>query len=156
MNLLSGRPIRPAALMLPIFLALTASGAQGKPVPRKLHAASFFYAYENAAMLPAVRDGMEKGIAFDGHYSRSYVSCGLACGTYYFVDRRSGGVVVAPEGSPPKIVTWDIAANPASDVIKVTFGPMDGVGPGCFEQHFRLVGHRFAALDRRAAIRCPK
>ena len=99
---------------------------------------------------------MEKTITFNGHFSQSYVSCGLACGTYFFVDRWTGGVVVVPEGSPPREMTWDVEAKRNSDVIKVTFGPSDGMGPTCFKQHFQLKGHRFVAADKRSAIRCPK
>jgi hypothetical protein len=135
---------------------LVAAGAHSKPAPGHLQAARFFYEPENSAMLRAVREGMEKGITFNGHYSRSYVSCGLACGTYFFVDRWTGGVVIAPEGSPPSEMTWDIAANRKSNVIKVTFGPMDGMGPGCSQQHFRLSRHKFIPTDKRTAIRCPK
>jgi len=99
---------------------------------------------------------MEKAITFNGHFSQSYVSCGPGCGTYFFVDRRTGGVVTAPEGNPPTITTWEIAAKRDSDVIRVTFGPMDGVGPGCFTQHFRLTGHEFIAVDKQSGIRCPQ
>lgn len=107
-------------------------------------------------MLPEVRKRMDKNITFNGHFSQSYVSCGVACGTYFFVDRWTGGVVVAPEGSPPNEMTWDIEARRTSDVIKVTFGPSDGIGPNCSTQHFRLKGHRFVAIDGRTPIRCPK
>lgn len=124
--------------------------------PQRLHPARFFYEPENSRLLTAVRKGMENGITFNGHFSQSYVSCGLACGTYFFVDRWTGGVVVAPEGSPPSEMTWDIAAKRNSDVIEVTFGPMDGVGPRCTKQHFRLSGHKFVAIDRRSQIPCPK
>jgi hypothetical protein len=141
-------------LGLASFVALGASSA--KPPPRQLRPARFFYEPENRAMLPAVRKGMEKGISFNGHFSRSYVSCGLACGTDFFVDRWTGGVVVAPEGSPPREMTWDIAAKLDSDVIKVIFGPSDGIGPGCSKQHFRLKGHKFVAIDRRTPTRCPE
>ena len=106
-------------------------------------------------MLSAVRKGMEKRISFNDHFSQSYVSCGLACGTYFFVDRWTGGVVVVPEGSPPREMTWDVEAQRNTDLIKVTFGPSDGVGPSCSEQHFRLKGHRFVAIDRRSPTRCP-
>ena len=107
-------------------------------------------------MLRAVREGMEKGISFNGHFSQSYVSCGLACGTYFFVDRWTGGVIAAPQGSPPSVMVWDVATKPNSDVIMVTFGPMDGLDYGCAEQHFRLSKHKFVAIDTRAAVRCPK
>jgi len=68
---------------------------------------------------------------------------------------RAGGVVVTHEGSPPSEITWDVAAKPRSDVISVTFGPMDGAGPGCSEQHFRLSGHKFVAIENglQSAVR---
>jgi hypothetical protein len=124
--------------------------------PRRLQSARFFYEPESSTLLRAVRQNMDKRVTFNGHFSQSYVSCGLACGTYFFVDRWTGGVVTAPEGNPPSEVTWDVAAQRDSDVIKVTFGPMDGVGPACSEQHFRLAHGKFVAVDKRAAINCPK
>jgi len=135
---------------------LDLAGQSAKLRPYRLQVARFFYEPENRRMLRAVREGMEKGITFNGHFSQSYVSCGLACGTYFFVGRWTGAVVTAPEGNPPSEMTWEVAANRNSDVIEVTFGPMDGVGPGCTEQHFRLSGHKFIAIDRRSVIRCPK
>ena len=78
---------------------LAASDVRSADPPlHRLQTARFFYEPGNATMLGAVRKGMENGITFNGHFSRSYVSCGLACGTYFFVDRWTSGVVVAPEG----------------------------------------------------------
>ena len=99
---------------------------------------------------------MEKAVTFNGHFSQAYVSCGLGCGSYFFVDRWTGGVVATPKGNPPTEMTWEVSSKRDSDVIKVVLGPMDGVGPGCTQQHFRLSGHKFVAVDRRAAIGCPK
>ena len=141
--------------MLAIVASLV-SIFSGQPTPHRLQIARFFYDSESGTLLRAVRVNMENAITFDGHFSQSYVSCGLACGTYFFVDRRTGGVITAPEGNPPAEITWDVATKRDSNVIKVTFGPMDGVGPGCVEQHFRLSGHKFFAVDRRLAISCPK
>jgi hypothetical protein len=138
-------------LLISVFLS-----AQSPQPPHRLQPARFFYEPQNAGMLRAVREGMERAITFNRHFSQSYVSCGLACGTYFYVDRWTGGVIRAPQGSPPSEMTWDVAAKPNSDVIKVTFGPLDGVGPGCTKQHFRLSGHKFVAIDKRSAIRCPK
>lgn len=135
------------------FVALCASNA--KPRPHQLQPARFFFQPETRAMLSAVQKGMEKRISFNGHFSRSYVSCGLACGTYFFVDRWTGGVVAVPEGSPPREMTWDVEAQRNTDLIKVTFGPSDGVGPSCSEQNFRLKRHRFVAIDKRSPTRCP-
>lgn len=142
--------------MLALITSLIAISQAGQPTPPRLQSARFFYEPESASLLRAVRKNMEKDITFNGHFSESYVSCGLGCGMYFFVDRRTGGVVTAPEGNPPTVTTWEVAAKPDSDVIRVTFGPMDGVGAKCFAQHFRLSGHKFVALDKRSAIRCPK
>lgn len=131
----------------------TPSEVHGTP---KQQGARFFYEAQNSGMLRAVREGMDKSITFNGHFSQSYVSCGLACGTYFFVDRWTGGVIIAPQSSSPDETVWDIAAKPTSDVIKVTFGPEDGVGRVCTEQHFRLFEHKFAAIDKRAEVACPK
>ncbi|WP_408587298.1 hypothetical protein [Novosphingobium sp.] len=156
-NICGERRMRFIGLMF-LAMAVLAPRAEASvkhPTP-KLKDARFFYGPESSGMLLAVREGMEKGITFNGHFSQSYVPCGLACGTYFFVDRWTGGVITAPEGSPPGEIVWDVTAKPSSDVIKVTFGPMDGVEHGCTEQHFRLFKHKFAAIDTRAAIGCPK
>ena len=70
--------------------------------PPTLQTARFVYEPNNSGMLRAVRGGMEKGITFNGHFSQSYVACGLACGTYFFVDRWTGGVIKAPEDRVPR------------------------------------------------------
>lgn len=142
-------------LLAMAVLVAPAEARVKRPTP-KLKDARFFYEPERSGMLLAVREGMAKGITFNVHFSQSYVPCGTGCGTYFFVDRWTGGVITAPEGSPPSETAWEVAAKPSSDVIKVTFGPMDGVEHGCTEQHFRLVKHKFAAIDTRAAIGCPK
>ena len=133
-------------LLLGLMPSVALGSSIATPHPHHLQPARFFFDPENRALLPAVREGMEKGISYNGHFSRSYVSCGLACGTFFFVDRWTGGVVVVPEGSPPREMTWDVEAKRNSDVTKVTFGPSDGMGPTCFDQHFELQGHKFAAI----------
>lgn len=143
-------------MLLGAAIVAAPAASSGVYPPPKLQGARFFYEPENSGMLRAVREGMEKGITFNGHFSQSYVSCGLACGTYFFVDRWTGGVIMAPEGSPPSEMVWDVGAKPSSDVITVTFGPMDGVEHDCTEQHFRLFKHKFAAIDTRVTVGCPK
>lgn len=138
-----------------LLLGLGAFSWSGTGFTRQLQPARFFYERETSAMLRAVRAGMEKGITFNRHYSRSYVSCGLACGTYFFVDRRTGGVLAAPKGSPPREITWDVISKRSSDVIEVIYGPSDGVGSVCSKQKFRLLGHKFVAVDKRSGTRCP-
>src|SRR4051794_25154014 len=107
----SGRLVRLGLAGVGVFGASTAEAHA-----RQLQPARFFFEPENRAMLAAVRKGMEKDISFNGHFSPSYVSCGLACGTYFFVDRWTGGVVIVPEGSPPREMVWDVAAKRNSDV----------------------------------------
>lgn len=142
--------------MLALITSLIVIIQAGQPVAHQLQSARFFYEPERASLLHAVRENMDKAMTLNGHFSQSYVSCGLGCGTYFFVDRRTGGVVSAPEGNPPTVTTWEVAPKRESDVIRVTFGPMDGVGPGCFAQHFSLTGHKFVAVDNGSATRCPK
>lgn len=138
------------------LLAAVPTMSIGQLPQRILQGPRFFYASKNSALLRAVREGMEKRISFNGHFSQSFVSCGVACGTYFFVDRWNGGVVLVPEGDVPNEQVWDVAAKLNSGVIKVTFGPMDGVDHGCTSQHFRLSEHKFVAVDARAPVRCPK
>src|SRR5690242_14054188 len=106
--------------MLAIIASLIAISQAGQLTPHRLQSARFFYEPESASLLQAVRESMDKAITFNGHFSQSYVSCGPGCGTYFFVDRRTGGVVTAPEGNPPEITTWEVAARRDSNVIRVT------------------------------------
>src|ERR1700742_4070272 len=87
--------------MLALITSLIDISQAGRPTPHRLQSARFFYEPESASLLRAVRENMEKAITFNGHFSQSYVSCGPGCGTYFFVDRQTGGVVAAPEGNPP-------------------------------------------------------
>ena len=120
------------------------------------HASFFVTGDRNPTLLAAVRTGTNDEINFNGHYSIAYVPCGPGCGSYWFVDRHTGGVIEAPASSIEEEMTWDIAAEPGSQVIKATFGPRDGIPVGCVEQQFRLDGAAFMEFGQRRPVECPR
>jgi hypothetical protein len=111
------------------MLAVGSVASAGGRGPRE---ASFFFDRENARLLPAIRKGTDTAIDFNGHFSLAYVSCGIACGSYWIVDRRNGGVALVPELWRADEMTWDIHASRTSDVLTVIYGPRDPVGAKCF------------------------
>lgn len=110
----------------------------------------------NPFLLAAIRRATDREISFDGRYSIAFVSCGTACGSYWFVDRHTGGVIEAPASPVDREIIWDIAAQPDSPVLKVTFGPIDSILTACAEQRFRLSGTAFTELGRRRPVECPR
>jgi hypothetical protein len=127
------------------------------PTPKGiLQRASFFVNGDrNPTLLAAIRDGMDDRVTFNGRYSNAYVSCGPGCDSHWFVDRQTGGIIEAPVSAVDEEMIWEIAAEPDNDVIKVTFGPRDGIDRNCSAQRFRLSGRAFVAIDQRAPRNCP-
>lgn len=133
------------------------SGVRSAGVPKaRLRQARFFVTGDrNPPLLAAIRAGTDAEISFNGHYSIAFVSCGLSCFSYWFVDRHTGGVIAAPESAIEAEFTWDIAPEADSDRVKMTFGPRDGIPENCTEQHFRLDGMAFTELGPRRPVECP-
>jgi hypothetical protein len=123
--------------------------------PDRLRQASFVFDHENPRLLTAIRKGTDHGITFNGRFSLAYVSCGIACGSYWIVDRRSGGVALVPELWAENEMTWDVEAQRNSDVLKVIYGPRDPVNPNCHAQRFRWVSRKFVAVNDRTSVACP-
>lgn len=144
--------LKPLAL-----LAASASGAAVaaplRPSPAMKPPSYFIDGQRDPVLLSAIRRSAERKIGFDRHFSLAFVPCGAGCGSFWFVDRNTGGVVAAPTPREQDLDTLDVRAAPDSDVIAVTFGPRFESGP-CTAQHFRWGGKRFIPVDRRAPARC--
>jgi len=110
---------------------------------------------KDPALLAMIRRGMSHRIDFDGRFSSSTVSCGAACNSFWFVDRRTGGVVAAPESQVADEFTWDIATKPDSDLVQLVVGPRDGVGAQCARLRYRWNGNAFVATGKRSWVKCP-
>lgn len=110
---------------------------------------------KNPTLLKSIRAGVAAGIDFNGHFSRAYVSCGVACGSYWFVDRQTGGVAEVPDTPVESRMIWDVRSRAGSDTIAVTYGPRDGAPKACSTRHFRWSGKSFVALDQPTAAKCP-
>lgn len=141
-------------LGLSVALASTAAGAQSHGGPR------YFFAdgTRNAFLLREVVKSADRKIGFNRRYALSSVSCGLGCESDWFVDRKSGMVIEAPdEGESGAEMVWNLAARPDSDVIRITYGPSDGIdNKHCWARSYRLVGRGFKPVSARAPAACPK
>src|SRR3954469_4072613 len=69
--------------------------------------------------LAEIRRRTENRISFNGHFSEAFVPCGISCGSYYVVDRLTGGVALVPESPLAREMTLDVAARRDSDRIRV-------------------------------------
>jgi hypothetical protein len=143
--------------MLGLACCAVDGGANAAPRRSALRPARFFVdGQRNPTLLAMIRAATERRIGFAGHFSQAYVSCGPSCDSYFFVDRRTGGVTEAPQPRAEAEMIWDVAASPDSDVLKLVYGPRDTTIRRCSVQHFRWNGKRFLPIDRRAPVACPK
>lgn len=107
-------------------------------------------------LLRQIQLAVEGDISFAGHYSTAYVPCGTACGSYWFVDRRSGLVFSAPGEAGDGQMIWDIKTSHDSDVVEVTYGSRDGTNTGaCAKQAFRWIGTKFVEAMPKEPTSCP-
>ena len=99
---------------------------------------------------------MAAEIDFAGHYSSASVSCGLACTSYFFVDRNSGDVIAYDDDAETSDrMIWNIRTRRDSDILTVTYGDRDGVGGSCTERTFRWTGRTFQRLSDFRPVSCP-
>lgn len=101
------------------MMLVAAFSPPGSAQPVKL-AGFFLDGTKNPALLVAIRRAASPEVAFNRHFSSAFVSCGVGCGSYWFVDRRTGGVVQAPEALTQDVAIWDVQAQATSDTIAVT------------------------------------
>jgi hypothetical protein len=112
---------------------------------------------ENPELLRQIQLNVEERIGFARHFSVAYVGCGTGCGSYWFVDRRDGAVTQGPEDPSVDQMIWDLETHPESDVVKVTYGPRDGIpDAGCSAQSFVWNGREFEASSSLGRVACPR
>ena len=107
------------------------------------------------SLLNEVIRNADARIRFNHYYTISYVSCGIACGSYWFVDSRNAAVIAAPSQSRPGEMVWDLQASATSAMVVVVYGPDDGFREGCSKQIYRMKGQGFLAATARLSIACP-
>jgi hypothetical protein len=136
---------------------LAAISASPAGASSKLKRPSFFMERGNPpSLLEFINERTEDRIAFNRHFSLTFVPCGTGCGSFWFVDRRTGGVIEAPTSPFDAESAWDVRARPTSDVITVTYGPRTSIrAERCFARRFRWTGKTFVPLDLRKLARCP-
>jgi hypothetical protein len=110
----------------------------------------------NPELLRQIQLSVEEEIGFAEHYSMAYVGCGTGCGSYWFVDRRSGAVMQGPADPSEEQMIWDLKTNPESDVVEVIYGPRDGIpSAACSAQSFVRANEKFEASSPPTQVACP-
>lgn len=99
---------------------------------------------------------MEPKVNFGDDFSTSYVDCGIGCGSYWLVDRRSGAVFESPDDLADDQMIWEISAHARSERLKVIYGSRDGTGDNCEAQEFRWSGKEFVKLSNKMVAQCPQ
>jgi hypothetical protein len=146
----------PAVILCWFALAGNAEDRTEKTVPA-LAAPSYFASGEsNPDLLEQIREGIDNKITFAGHYSMVFVPCGTACGSYWFIDRRNGAVIAAPDRSGDGQMLSDVKTSVGSNLVEVIYGPPGGFEePGCSKQSFRWTDHEFEEATPSIPIKCP-
>ena len=140
-----------------VALAALAGAAQAEPTLKR--PSFFMQPGQSASLLKGIDRYTADKIDFNRRFSLTFVPCGIACGSFWFVDRRTGGVIEAPTTTGPIATedTWEVEAKPDSNVIRVIYGPRDPViGARCTARHFRWTGKAFTPIDPLAVILCPE
>lgn len=136
-------------------IALAGSPAHASPALKR---PSFFIQPGNdVTLLKGIDRHTGDKIDFNRRFSLTFVPCGIGCGSFWFVDRRTGGVVEAPHTPLEAEDIWEVEARPESNVVRIIYGPREGgVGVRCAARHFRWSGKKFVPLNQRAVILCPQ
>ena len=96
--------------------------------------AHFVTGTKNDVLLETILRNADPNPNFNRHYSMSFSNCGTGCFNFWFIDRRNGDVIGVPNERAGAQIIWGSKANISSDVMVVTYGPMDGVGKTCETQ----------------------
>lgn len=108
---------------------------------------------------PNMEEDLSKGINFGGHFTYVVFPCGTGCAASWFIDRRTGQMVRAPEGGSAEEAV-SIETRPTSNLVKVVWATSDHDGsgdlrPSCSQQSFVWNGERFRDLSGQVRVNCP-
>ena len=128
--------------------------------PRELMPARFFVDPANRSNLSVVREYTEPTATMNGHYSLAMVSCGTACMSYWIVDRHTGAVIDVPgrsdeSGTGDIEMIYDVRGRLDSDMIRISYHPMDNPTDSCWSQDFRLSGNTLSPTGGSFRVPCP-
>jgi len=103
---------------------------------------------------------MTRGVDFSDRFSTSGISCGIACFTYFLVDRRNGDVFDITEqldiGLPnDSFDIFDLHTQRGSDIAVVQYSNIRGDEDRCFARSFRWVRNRFIPISPLRPIAVP-
>ena len=102
----------------------------------------------NGTLLRVIRRATEPRVTFNERFSRAYVPCGPGCDSYWFVDRKTGGVVEVPQSPEPDLMVSDVEACRNSAAIRVTYAKRDGTSGRDIATVFRLRENKFVVQDQ--------
>jgi hypothetical protein len=88
----------------------------------------------------------------------SVVSCGTACDSFWFVDRRTGAVAAAPKNSFTTGYEFILGARTkrGSDVVSVIYGTTADATDKCLALRYRWAGGKtFDRISTMLPVRCP-
>jgi hypothetical protein len=146
----------PDQMRPPIVLALLAILLEPAASPALKRPSFFMEPGYSHALLRGIDMYTGEKIDFDRHISLTFVPCGIGCGSFWLVDRRTGGVIEVPTIAAADQDTWDVVVKPDSDTITVFYGPRDPVDARCSARQFRWTGSKFVALTKLAPAKCPE
>ena len=107
-------------------------------------------------MMPEILRNIDEHSGFDHGFRVSYVTCGTGCGSYWFVNRRTGEVIAAPDPSTgPEEIVWDLLTSVGSNIVTVIYGRSDAVGVHCRARMYRLVAAKFMPVGEAQSLECP-
>jgi hypothetical protein len=111
------------------------------------------------ALLPEIRRNMTRQVDFSDRYSTSGISCGIACYTYFLVDRSNGDVFDITGqldiGLPDESFDIDdLHTRRGSDIARVRFRNIRGDLDRCFMRSFRWAGRAFRPIAELRRSQC--
>jgi hypothetical protein len=123
--------------------------------PRRFHSGHF-----DRALLPEIRRQMARQVDFSDRFSTSGISCGIACYTYFLVDRSNGDVFDITEQLDVDLPNDsfdidDLHTRHGSDIARVRFSNIRGDQDRCFTRSFRWVRDRFIPISPLRPIAVP-
>jgi hypothetical protein len=123
--------------------------------PRRFRGAHF-----DRALLADIRRQMRREANFSDRFSTSGLSCGIACYTYFLVDRRNGDVFDITGqldiGLPNDTFDIDdLHTRRGSDIAVVRYMNIRGDEDRCFTRSFRWGRNAFTPISRLRPSQCP-
>jgi hypothetical protein len=107
-------------------------------------------------LLREIGERMTADVDFARDFSSAAVPCGTGGTSFWFVNRRTGEVMEAPDaGVPERQTLIDGQTRGDSDIATLIYAERDGMSGRCSSRRFRWTGRAFDRLGGSQAVRCP-